>query len=130
MRLAVDRRYYSLRSGDARGTAIASRDHRARDAGNAPGGSGSRFPGRLGEAPLLGVGGRQTADVRAVDAMPPGLDPSGAVAAAKAWTFEPARENGVPIEWHNNIAVISFSRPEAVYDGSMEFAEAYEHVES
>jgi hypothetical protein len=69
-----------------------------------------------------------TADVRAVDAMPTGLDPSGAVTATKAWKFEPAREGSVPIDWHNNMAFVVFSRADAVHDGSIEFAEAYEEV--
>jgi tetratricopeptide (TPR) repeat protein len=70
----------------------------------------------------------KTADVRAVDAMPPGLDPSAAVTAAEAWTFEPAREDGAPIDWHNNAALVVFSRANAEHDGSLEFAEAYEEV--
>src|SRR5690606_33087510 len=57
-----------------------------------------------------------TADVRVVDAMPLGLDPSRAVAAATAWRFEPATADGKPIAWHNNLAVIVFSRTETSAD--------------
>jgi hypothetical protein len=70
----------------------------------------------------------RTAEVRAVDTMPPGLDPSAAVAAAETWTFEPATEGRAPIDWHNNLAVVSFGRPEIEYGGSLQFAEAYEGV--
>lgn len=69
-----------------------------------------------------------TGDVRAVDAMPPGFDPSSAVTAAKTWRFQPATDGGVPIDWHNNIALVVFNREDAVHDGSIEFAEAYEEV--
>lgn len=69
-----------------------------------------------------------TADVRVVDAMPAGLDPASAMAAVQAWTFEPATADGVPVDWHNNLAVIVFSREEAEREGSPEFAEAYEEV--
>ena len=68
-----------------------------------------------------------TTDVRAVDTVPPGLSPSGAVMAAQRWTFEAATQDAVPIDWHHNLAVVVFSR-DAEYDGSIEFAEAYEDV--
>jgi hypothetical protein len=48
--------------------------------------------------------------------------------AAEEWTFEPAHEGGVPIDWHNNVALVVFTRAEAERDGSIEFAEAYEEV--
>lgn len=69
-----------------------------------------------------------TGGVRAVDVVPPGLDPSSAVAAAQAWTFEPAAENGVPIDWHNNVAVVAFRRSDAMHEGSLELADAYADV--
>jgi hypothetical protein len=68
------------------------------------------------------------ADVRAVDAMPPGLDPSTAVAAAEAWRFEPAIVDGVPVDWHHNRAVITFRRGEAGHTAWPEYAEAFEAV--
>lgn len=69
-----------------------------------------------------------TADVRVVDVMPPGLDTLTAVAAVGAWTFEPAVANGVPIDWHNNVAVIAFKREGSEFHASPAFAEAYEEV--
>jgi hypothetical protein len=70
----------------------------------------------------------RTAEVRVVDAMPPGLDPSSAVAAARSWSFEPARSDGHAIDWHNNVALIAFNRRAGVYEGWTDFAEAYEAV--
>jgi hypothetical protein len=69
-----------------------------------------------------------TDDVRAVDAMPAGLDPSSAVDAAQTWTFEPATADGGTIDWHNNLAVIVFNREQVLPGGSPAFAEAYEEV--
>jgi len=69
-----------------------------------------------------------TADVRAVDALPSGLDPLSAVAAVQDWTFQPASAEGVPIDWHNNIAVIVFGWEPPVLGGSLDFADAYEDV--
>jgi hypothetical protein len=69
-----------------------------------------------------------TADLRAVDVVPPGLDPSTAVAAVEAWRFEPAVADGVPVEWHHNLAVITFSRGEGAHEAWTEYAEAYEGV--
>jgi hypothetical protein len=68
------------------------------------------------------------AEVRVVDAMPPGLDPSSAVAAARSWSFEPARSDGHAIDWHNNVALIAFNRRAGVYEGWTDFAGAYEAV--
>lgn len=69
-----------------------------------------------------------TADVRVVDAMPPWLDALTAIAAAQAWTFEPATEEGMPIDWHNNVAIIVFDREEATDEGWPEFADASDDV--
>jgi tetratricopeptide (TPR) repeat protein len=68
------------------------------------------------------------AGVRVVDAMPPGLDAASAIAAAETWTFEPATADGVPIEWHNNLAVVVFSGEVASHEGWLDFAEAYEET--
>jgi hypothetical protein len=67
-----------------------------------------------------------TADVQVVDTMPPGLDASSPVAAAKAWTFEPARVDGAPVDWHNHLGVVTVKREQAVHEGWARFAEAYE----
>jgi hypothetical protein len=69
-----------------------------------------------------------TADVRVVDALPSGLDPSDAVAAVDAWRFEPAMAEGAAIDWHHNLAVIVFRGKRLAHGNSLEFAEAYEDV--
>jgi hypothetical protein len=69
-----------------------------------------------------------TADVRVVDALPSGLDPSDAVAAVDAWHFEPAMAEGAAIDWHHNLAVIVFRGKWLAHGNSLEFAEAYEDV--
>jgi hypothetical protein len=69
-----------------------------------------------------------TADIRVVDTMPPELDASSAVAAAETWSFEPATSGGAPIDWHNNLAIITVSREQAVHVGWADFADAYEVV--
>src|SRR5690606_4770354 len=69
-----------------------------------------------------------TADVRVVDAMPAGLDPLSAVAAARTWMFEPATVDDEPIDWHNNLAVIVFDREPPGHEDPLPFAQAYEEV--
>ncbi len=69
-----------------------------------------------------------TADVRAIDVVPPSLDPSTAITAVEAWRFEPAELDGAPVDWHYNAAVITFSRGGAGHAAWPEFAEAYEAV--
>jgi hypothetical protein len=69
-----------------------------------------------------------TADVHVVDAMPPGLDPLSAMLAAHAWTFEPAMADGVPIDWHNNHAIIVFNREQTAHAAWPQFAATYEEV--
>jgi hypothetical protein len=70
----------------------------------------------------------RTADVQVVDAMPPGLEASTASAAAEAWTFEPATADGRPVDWHNNLAVVTVRREQDIHEGWLGFAEAYEAV--
>ncbi len=69
-----------------------------------------------------------TADVRAVDVMTAGFDPSTAVAAVEAWRFEPALVDGLPVDWYHNLVVITFSRGNAGHTAWPEYAEAFEAV--
>src|SRR5690606_16976862 len=73
-------------------------------------------------------GDGRTAEVRAIDTMPPWLDVSSAVEAAQSWTFESATDEGVPVDWHYNEAVIVFSGTKALHEHWTLFAEAYEEV--
>jgi TonB family protein len=69
-----------------------------------------------------------TADVRVVDSMPRDFDDLNALATAQAWTFEPATIDRAPVDWHNNLAVITARRAQTVHEGWIDFAEAYDAV--
>lgn len=75
---------------------------------------------------VQGVG--STANVRAVDMSPPGLDPSTAIEAVESWRFEPAVSDGAPVDWHYNVAVITFRRGDAGHAAWPEFVETYEAI--
>src|SRR5262245_11837070 len=49
-----------------------------------------------------------TANVRAVEVMPPQLDARPTVAAAERWTFQPAPAGAQAAEWHNNESTLVF----------------------
>jgi hypothetical protein len=65
-----------------------------------------------------------TANVRAVDAMPPGASTDSSVRAVEQWTFEPARDGDQSIEWHNNVAVVAFTNDGTPREATPFFAEA------
>ena len=67
-----------------------------------------------------------TDEASVVDTMPPGLDASSALAAVQSWTFEPATEEGEPLDWHDNLAIVVFHRQRAAHAAWPEFAAAYE----
>jgi len=69
-----------------------------------------------------------TADVRAIDKMPPGLSERALVSAISRWRFSPATQGGDAIEWHNNEAVITFVAEEVPSEVSARFARAYDEV--
>ena len=56
------------------------------------------------------------------------FDASSALSIAQAWTFEPATNDGAPIDWHNNLAVITVRRKQTVHNGWIDFSEAYDAV--
>lgn len=70
----------------------------------------------------------RTADVRVLDRMPPQLIDRNAVAAVKAWTFEPATAGGKPIEWHNNESVVVFDDDTVPLEPSPLFSQTYLEV--
>ena len=69
-----------------------------------------------------------TADIRVIDAAPPGLDAATTISAAAAWRFEPATAGQAAIDWHNNSAVVVFNRETTAHDGWLALAEAYADV--
>ena len=71
-----------------------------------------------------------TANVRVIDRMPPGLVERETISAVEDWTFEPAKNDGTPIEWHNNESVIIFDVPTTPPEPSPFFALAYGEIEN
>ena len=71
-----------------------------------------------------------TADVHAIDRMPPQLDVKEAVAAAGTWTFAPATDGGAPIEWHNNEIALMFDVDSVPLEPSPPFVNAYREVDA
>jgi TonB family protein len=67
----------------------------------------------------------RTANVSAVDRMPPGLVDREAVGAVEDWTFEPATSDGAAVEWHNNESVIVFDLEMVPLEPSAFYTPAY-----
>ena len=72
----------------------------------------------------------RTADVRAIDRMPPGLIDRETLSAVEDWTFEPATNDGTPIEWHNNESIVVFDVATIPPETSPIFALAYSEAEN
>jgi TonB family protein len=72
----------------------------------------------------------RTANVRAVDRMPPTLVEHGAVSAVEHWTFEPATSDGGPIEWHNNESVVVFDLEAVPLEPTPFFMPAYQDADA
>lgn len=66
-----------------------------------------------------------TANVRAVDIVPPGADPGASIAAVRQWTFTPGTRGGEPIDWNNNEAVVPFKSPAEDSDDASAFQDRY-----
>ncbi len=71
----------------------------------------------------------KTDKVRTIDRMPPQLSDREAIAAARAWTFEPAKADGAPVEWHNNETVVVYDVDTVPLGPSAPFVQAYLEVE-
>jgi hypothetical protein len=68
-------------------------------------------------------------DVRAIDFMPPSIDPAPTVATVSSWTFAPGTRNGQPIEWHNGETVVVFRSTAGVEGDNAAFQERYAAIE-
>ena len=71
-----------------------------------------------------------TDDVTVVEKMPPMLVDRGAVDAVEGWSFEPAKADGAPIDWHNNEAVIVFDVDAVPLTPSPGFLAAWQGVQT
>ncbi len=54
-----------------------------------------------------------TDNIVVIDRQPPLIPYQRAVAAVEGWTFEPATVDGVPVDWHNNEALVAYRSEEA-----------------
>jgi hypothetical protein len=67
-------------------------------------------------------------DIRAVNHMPPTIDPAPAVATFEQWRFTPGTSDGEAIDWHNNETVIVFRAPAGVVTALPEFETEYARI--
>jgi outer membrane biosynthesis protein TonB len=63
-----------------------------------------------------------TANVRAIDVVPPQLSASEALAAVEQWRFEPASLGGAAIDWYNNESSVLFGEQDVAAQAGPEFA--------
>jgi hypothetical protein len=68
-------------------------------------------------------------DVRAVDFMPPTIDPAPTVATVGTWTFAPGTRSGQAIDWHNNETVVVFRSTAGAESDNSGFQERYAAIE-
>lgn len=66
-----------------------------------------------------------TADVRAVDTVPPQLPTKDVVRVVQGWTFAPATADGNAIDWYNNESTILFDDQLVPLEPSPRFQESY-----
>lgn len=71
-----------------------------------------------------------TADVRAIDRMPPMLPDRAAVAAVEDQRFEPATADGAAIDWYNNEVVIVFDAEQVPAGPTPLFLQGYREAEA
>jgi hypothetical protein len=69
-------------------------------------------------------------NVRAVDAMPPSIDPAPTVATVGTWTFAPGTRNGQAIDWHNNESVVVFRSTAGAESDNSAFREGFAAIET
>ena len=66
-----------------------------------------------------------TANIRAVNRMPPAIDPAVALQIVGQWSFEPGTRDGAAIDWHNNESVVTFRLPIDAAEGAEAFEADY-----
>jgi len=69
-------------------------------------------------------------DVRAIDVMPPSIDPAPTVAAVGGWTFAPGTRAGQAIDWHNNETVVVFRSTAGAESDNSAFRERFSAIEA
>lgn len=71
-----------------------------------------------------------TSDVRVIDYMPDQLSENDIASAVESWRFEPARNNGTAVAWHNNESAIVLDANTIPPEPSPMFVTGYREVES
>ena len=69
-------------------------------------------------------------NVRAIDAMPPSIDPAPTIATVGTWTFAPGTRDGQAIDWYNNEAVVVFRSTAGAESDNSAFREGYAAIEA
>jgi hypothetical protein len=64
-------------------------------------------------------------NVRAVNFMPPSIDPAPTIATVSQWTFSPGLRDGQPIDWHNTETVVTFRSQGGTGDDPAAFEQSY-----
>lgn len=67
-------------------------------------------------------------NVRAVEFMPPTIDPAPTIETVSGWTFSPGMQNGRAIDWHNNESIVVFRLQSGAGQASEEYQQTYESV--
>jgi hypothetical protein len=70
------------------------------------------------------------ADVRAIEFMPPTIDPAPTIATVSSWTFAPGTRDGEAIDWHNTESVVVFREGGATPEDIETFQEGYLAIET
>jgi Gram-negative bacterial TonB protein C-terminal len=69
-------------------------------------------------------------NVRAIDFMPPSIDPAPTVATVSGWKFTPGKRDGQAIDWHNNETVVVFRSTAGTEADPAEFQARYAAIET
>ena len=64
-------------------------------------------------------------DVRAINFMPPTIDPNPTLEAVRTWTFFPGTSDGKAIDWFNNESIVSFRSQSGAGEDTAEFQQRY-----
>lgn len=67
-------------------------------------------------------------DIRAINFMPPSVDPAPTLAAFADWRFAPGTSDGEAIDWHNNESVVVFRAPAGTVTAPPDFDTEYARI--
>jgi hypothetical protein len=70
-----------------------------------------------------------TANVRAIDVVPPQLSASEALAAVEQWRFVPASLGGGAIDWYNNESVVLFGELDVAAQAGPDFSRSFAEID-